>query len=131
PEIALQVSDMYRPPSSFRQLSLLICFLKVFLALLPEGIRANEPCSDKTHSSKADQYGDPLPNGAIARLGTSRFLHGAFVRSIAYSPDGRWLVSGGDDNMVRLWDAASGKEIRCFTGHTHWVAAVCFAPDGR
>ena len=37
----------------------------------------------------------------------------------------------GDDDTVRLWDAATGRMIRVLKGHTDSVSAVAFAPDGR
>ncbi|HXG10918.1 MAG TPA: hypothetical protein VNK04_14255, partial [Gemmataceae bacterium] len=35
------------------------------------------------------------------------------------------------DQTLRLWEVATGKEVRRFTGHTHWVRSVAFSPDGR
>jgi RNA polymerase sigma factor (sigma-70 family) len=53
------------------------------------------------------------------------------VLSLAFSPDGRTLVSGGVDRVVRLWEVATGKEILALKGHPYLVAAVAFSPDGR
>jgi WD40 repeat protein len=53
------------------------------------------------------------------------------VEAVAWSPDGRWLASGSDDNKVRIWDRESGLELRRFEGHTHWVYSVSWSPDGR
>jgi WD40 repeat protein/transcriptional regulator with XRE-family HTH domain len=53
-----------------------------------------------------------------------------FVNSVAFSPDGRTLASGGDDLAVRLWDPHSGKLRRVLTGHTGRVLEVAFSPDG-
>ena len=48
-----------------------------------------------------------------------------------FSPDGRTALSGSDDKTLKLWDLATGKEIRTFTGHTNSVYSVAFSPDGR
>ena len=53
------------------------------------------------------------------------------VNSVAISPDGRTLLTGGDDDLARLWDAANGMELRRFAGHSGGVISVAFSPDGR
>ena len=59
--------------------------------------------------------------------------HTAFVRSVAFSPDGKTLASGGKwpDNTVRLWAARTGQHQRTLTGHTDGVNSVAFSPDGK
>jgi len=57
--------------------------------------------------------------------------HSGPVYAVAVSADGRRALSGGADNVLRLWDTKTGKEIRRFPGHTGRVWTVAFSPDGR
>src|SRR6266550_1067004 len=50
--------------------------------------------------------------------------------SVAFSPDGMCIVSGSDDNSVRVWDASTGAELKVLDGHTGPVYSVAFSPDG-
>jgi hypothetical protein len=50
--------------------------------------------------------------------------------SVAFSPDGTRLASASDDQTVKLWDAATGQELRALKGHTSTVRSVAFSPDG-
>jgi WD40 repeat protein len=75
--------------------------------------------------------GEALPTGARARLGSPWFAHGSKVYSLVFTPDGRGLVTADDDNLVHLWDAATGKELRRFEGHEKWVRCAAVSPDGK
>ena len=52
------------------------------------------------------------------------------VYAAAFSPDGARIVSGSDDNTVRVWDAASGAELLVLRGHESPIDAAAFSPDG-
>jgi len=52
------------------------------------------------------------------------------VRSAAFSPDGSRIVTASGGNTVRIWDAASGKEIAVLRGHEDLVHSAAFSPDG-
>ncbi len=56
--------------------------------------------------------------------------HEGWVRSVAASPDGRLLASCGNDRLVRLWDAADGRELAVLSGHESHVYEVAWRPDG-
>src|SRR5262245_20884712 len=64
--------------------------------------------------TRADALGDPLPEGATARLGTTRMRHGEPVSVVAFLGDGKSLLSIAGDGVVRVWDTATGKELRRF-----------------
>jgi WD40 repeat protein len=57
--------------------------------------------------------------------------HTNWVWSVAFSPDGKTLVSGSCDQTVRLWDICTGRCIRSLTGHTREIYSVSFSPDGQ
>jgi WD40 repeat protein len=57
--------------------------------------------------------------------------HTDIVRFVAFSTDGKQIVSGSDDKTVRVWDAQTGVERAVLEGHTSSVTSVAFSPDGK
>jgi len=89
-------------------------------------------------AAPVDQFGDPLPSEALARLGTIRFQHGALAIAIVFAPDGRSLASGGMDGNVHIWERTTGKELlrmedTKFPDHFGLgaVSALAYAPDSK
>jgi WD40 repeat protein len=79
-----------------------------------------------------DLHGDPLPPGAVARLGTARFRPGRGTWALAYSGDGKLLASAHDDNHIELWEAATGKHLGRLAapGGARLTRLAC-SPDGK
>jgi WD40 repeat protein len=78
---------------------------------------------------RRDLYGNLLPDGALARMGTERLRH-PYARSIAFTADGKTLISAGQDQTVRFWDCATGQLKRMQRlPRTQPVAAL--SPDGK
>jgi len=106
-------------PAPHRQLAAALAFL--LLAAVARG------------DPRTDDYGDPLPPGAVARLGTVRLRHiirdGCGAACVAFSPDGKTLVSGGDTGLC-AWDVASGKDLGWFANNAP-ASAAQFTPDGK
>ena len=64
--------------------------------------------------TKPDLQGDPLPQGALVRLGSTRMRHGEPVGLVQFLQDGKSLLTVAGDGVARVWDATTGKEIRRF-----------------
>jgi WD40 repeat protein len=81
-----------------------------------------------------DRYGDPLPPGALARLGTVRYRCG--VVGLAFLPDSKTIVSAGQGHTIIMWDARTGRRLREIdTGRLSIGSlmgrAVAFSRDAR
>ncbi|KAL5314315.1 hypothetical protein ACEPPN_018741 [Leptodophora sp. 'Broadleaf-Isolate-01'] len=57
--------------------------------------------------------------------------HSGSVSSVAFSPDGKQIVSASHDKTVRLWDAITGSALQTLEGHSRWVSSVTFSLDGK
>jgi RNA polymerase sigma factor (sigma-70 family) len=96
----------------------------------PQAAAADKPGA--TRPRDRDAFGDPLPEGAVARLGTVRFNHGSGLRNLLFTPDGKTVVSVGDGTF-RLWDAATGRELGHFSASdgSWWDAQAVLTAGGK
>jgi WD40 repeat protein len=78
-----------------------------------------------------DVVGDPLPAGAIARCGTTRFRHNGGASKAAFFKDGKMLATVGGDATIHLWEFPSGKFVRKLAGHKYTLHDVAIATDGK
>ncbi len=90
-------------------------------------------------SAEAFQIADTVEarSGLLAALTASPYMktylrgHTNWVWSVAFSPDGKTLASGGADGTIILWDVATGQPSGPpLTGHSDWVRSIAFSPDG-
>src|SRR5438132_8547829 len=79
----------------------------------------------------ATVHGEPAPaDGIVATLEG----HTEIVSAVAFSPDGKHVVTGSFDKTLRVWETRTGKEIKMFggaSGHQDLVLSVAFSRDGR
>lgn len=106
------------------RLGLVLCLLGATSSLLPA-------VSGPGAKPRVDAQGDPLPPGAIARLGTIRLKHIGDVQAVAFSADGKHLASAGGDLGIRLWDLSTGHNQRTLEGHTAPVRALAFSRNEK
>ncbi|HEY7158925.1 MAG TPA: WD40 repeat domain-containing protein [Gemmataceae bacterium] len=105
-----------------------IRFLVLVFVIVLAATSATAAGDDK--KPRTDLYGDPLPRGAVARLGSVRFRFARVIKSLAFSPDGKRLA-GSSSRRITIWDVATGKRIREFKLDSVIVRLVGFAPDGK
>jgi RNA polymerase sigma factor (sigma-70 family) len=83
------------------------------LAEQPASATKQEPSPAPAPMPKADRFGDPLPQNALARMGTLRGRHTG-IAYVACLPDGKSVVTASHNGTLRLWDTETAKEIRSF-----------------
>jgi WD40 repeat protein len=105
---------------------LAVCLVPLLLALVP-GAAAG--AANPVVAAKHDRFGDPLPPGALARLGTTRFRPGDWVRAAALSPDGKTLATASW-RAIDLWDLATGRKVRRCAGENR-ACLLAFSDQGK
>jgi WD40 repeat protein len=109
------------------------CALATLVWSSVAAIAAPPPTSDnsgrpaKIHK---DLFGDPLPERALARMGTPFLRHSGDVFGLAFSPDSTKLASAGMDMTIRVWHLAKRRQI-CEMKGRFQDSCLAFSPDGK
>jgi WD40 repeat protein len=111
--------------------------LIVVLALISSHVTTSRLSAQRIENKDLciDSYGDPLPKGCVARLGTHRLRHSAEVKAVTFSHNGKVVISVGRDlgcdrdRSIYFWEADTGKRIRAVKveGET-WITSVVACP---
>ena len=88
-------------------------------------IRLCDPVTGRQQTSFVAVDGPPV----FGRDTRVQYSYG--VESLAFSRDGGWLLSGGPEGTVRLWEVSTRREAQRFTGHEQHVTFVAFGPNGK
>jgi WD40 repeat protein len=79
-----------------------------------------------------DRIGDPLPVGAVMRLGTVRFRQDSYeVSGLAFLPDGKTLVTASGNGWVRFWETSTGKRLRELRSDKLGLRGFALSRDGK
>ena len=82
-------------------------------------------------ATQADRHGDPLPAGAVRRIGTVRFRDGfGFYGDPVFSPDGKKIFTRSGAEGIRVWEADTGRPLRKIVPGLGAVWCVAVSPDG-
>jgi WD40 repeat protein len=109
-----------------------MCRVTVAGLILFMGVLAAPPAPGQTPKPRTDASGDPLPPGALLRLGTVRWrAETAWGGASALGPDGKTVYVANDRGNIRVVDLDSGLTQRTLRGHEGDIRALAISRDGK
>jgi WD40 repeat protein len=143
PQDSTTMDIQFSPDGSWLAVGTIKGTLKVFdsssgkkileLAASPRGVQriAFSPKGDRI--ALADQEGASVWDAMTGKQLLTYSGHGDGVRlsGIAFSPDGKWIASAGNDATIQIWNSETGEKIFTLVGHTGAAFGVVFSPDGQ
>lgn len=121
---------------AFAALASVVLVNRKSAAQIPEDKKPAVPAASRQTGAampkvRTDALGDPLPNGALRRLGTLRFRCGWNIHNLLPTPDGKTLVSNEQTEGVSVWNLATGKLQRQFPGNLFGEGYIALSSDGK
>jgi RNA polymerase sigma factor (sigma-70 family) len=113
-------------------LALTAAGLALYGAPAPQPRESTPQAEIPVEPDRLDAFGDPLPRGALARLGTVRFRLGGWGHAVLFTPDGRRLISTGGGGGPRLWEVTTGRPLgQLIVPGGGQAGPVALSPDGH
>jgi WD40 repeat protein len=110
----------------------LIGFALVLLTFVVSTPASADDAKADVPKVRLDAHGDPLPPGALLRLGTLHSRHSDLVTSVAWSRDGKLVASAcREERLIIFWDPLTGKEVTRLRPHDSRIWGMDFSPDGK
>lgn len=110
-----------------RRTALMVLVCVGVLAAPPWEIACGQP-----GKARLDNFGDPLPQQALARLGTVRLRQGYYLRALKFAPDGETLISADTGGGIRVWNSADGRLLHAYQADpgVYMLTTIAVSPDG-
>ena len=117
--------------SIVRSLSIIGAALVWLFTQSPGYLLGDEPALGPEEAKK-DLYGDALPPGALARLGTIRFRHGGdSLTAVAFLPDNKTVLTASAEHTIKYWDGDTGRLLREIRTDPMSISGFALSRDGR
>jgi WD40 repeat protein len=127
PSLPLLSSRLQRQISSVILLLSLICATVSGISQTKEQEKRGRTSSGSTQTPAS---APPTATGVKPEL-ILQTGHTRSVDAVVFSPDNRWLASGGKDNLIKIWDLSTGNILRTLYGHSSNIDALAVSPDGK